>query len=138
MESPEGSPPDLRSVFGRLESGSSAGSADMFAEQFLNLDPARAMVVTRDQLSAALPQRQTLFAAAGIRGTRLQHLDVRPLDALHQLADTEWAAEFDDPNAEPLTLRSTFLVRLVDGAWRIVVYLNHQDIVTELARRATR
>lgn len=124
--------PDLSAFLQRL---SSAGT-DVFADAFLSLDPLRAMVVTRKQLTAALPQRRALFAAAGVRNTRLQSLDARPLDDLHQLAETTWATEFDDPATEPLTLRSTFLVRRQGGSWSVLVYLNHHDIAAELTRRA--
>lgn len=138
---PPGVSPDLHALVQRLESGPDADSsagAELFAESFLSLDPRRATVVSRAQLLAALPRRREMFAAAGIRRTRLQHLDARPLDERHQLARTTWAAELDDPDAEPLLLRSTFLLRLADGTWNVVVYLNHDDIGAELARRAAR
>jgi hypothetical protein len=32
------------------------------------------------------------------------------------------------PPRDPVCLRSTFILRQDDGAWRIVLYLNHQDM----------
>ncbi len=133
MEPPTVSP-DLFALVGRLGSDTDDG-ADLFAETFLSLDPVRSTVATREQLRSALPQRRALFKSAGIRRTRLESLDLHPLDDRHQLARTTWAAEFDDPQAEPVTLRATFLLRRDDGSWRVLVYLNHDDIGAELARR---
>jgi hypothetical protein len=126
--------PDLFAFVGRLASGTDGG-ADLFAETFLSLDPVRSTVATREQLRSALPQRRALFESAGIRRTRLESVDVHPLDDRHQLAKTTWTTEFDDPQAQPVTLRSTFLLRRNDGSWRVLVYLNHDDIGAELARR---
>lgn len=126
---------DVRALFEVLGTAADERGAALFAETFLSLDPMSASVVTNEQLRAALPRRSAMFAAAGVRAIRLEHLDARPLDELHQLVTTWWATELEDVDAEPLTLRSTYLVRLVDGSWRIVLYLNHNDMAAELARR---
>jgi hypothetical protein len=127
---------DVRALFEELESADDEAAAALFADTFLSLDPASASVVTNEQLRAALPRRSAMFAAAGVRATRLEHLHTRALDERHQLVSTSWTTALVDPDAEPLTLRSTYVVRLVDASWRIVLYLNHDDIAAELARRA--
>ncbi len=134
-------PAGLRAHLERL--GSDAGrepgaAADLFAETFLALDPVRTVVVTRERMRAALVQRRTRFAAAGIRATHLHTLRTRPLDDRHHLAETTWSTESDDPKGAPLVLRSTFLLRESEGNWSVVVYLNHDDIDAELARRTPR
>jgi hypothetical protein len=127
---------DVRELFEALgAAGDDDAGAALFADTFLSLDPKSASMVTNEQLRAALPHRSAMFAAAGVRAITLQHLEAQPLDEQHQLVSTSWRTQLVDPAAEPLTLRSTYLVRLVDGAWRIVVYLNHDDIAAELARR---
>jgi ketosteroid isomerase-like protein len=52
-----------------------------------------------------------------------------PLDDLHTLVRTSWNLRMrnESPRA-PACLRSTFILRKDDGAWRIVLYLNHQDM----------
>jgi hypothetical protein len=134
-------PYGLRAHLERLASGADSGpesAVDLFAETFLALDPVRSVVVTREGMRAALVQRHARFAAAGIRTTRLETLKTRPLDDRHQLAETTWSAESDDPAAVPLVLGTTFLLRESEGNWSVVVYLNHDDIDTELARRTPR
>jgi hypothetical protein len=128
---------DVRSLFEALgAAGDDEAGAALFADTFLSLDPTSASVVTNEQLRAALPHRSAMFAAAGVRATTLDHLEAQPLDERHQLVSTSWTTVLADPAAKPLTMRSTYLLRLVDGEWRIVLYLNHDDIAAELARRS--
>jgi hypothetical protein len=100
----------------------------LFLPTFLSLDPAAASAVERDALIAFLPHRRELFARAGASGTRLAHLEVSPLDAVHVLARTTWEVLFDGPHA-PVTLRSSFLLRHTEDGWRIAVYLNHESLL---------
>ncbi|MET9019148.1 nuclear transport factor 2 family protein [Actinopolymorpha sp. NPDC004070] len=122
---------EFRQFFERFDTS----GADVFHEQFLSLDPARAAVVTRDQLRAVLPRRAQMFGSVGATGTRLRDLDARPLDELHALVETHWDVDFADENAEPLTLHATYLLRRTDDGWSVVVYLNHQDIGGVIANR---
>ncbi len=122
---------ELREFLERL----ATSGADAFHEQFLSLDPAKATVVTREQLRAVLPGRAQMFGKVGATGTHLRDLDVRPLDDQHVLSETRWDVEFADENAEPLTLHATYLLRRSDGGWNVVAYLNHQDIGSVLADR---
>jgi hypothetical protein len=118
-----------------LESLSGTGSADAFHDQFLSLDPATVTLVSREQLEQAIPARRAMFAAVGATGTTLRHVEVHELDDLHVLATTTWDVELVDKRAEPLTLESSYLMRRIDAAWRVLVYLNHRDIAAVLAER---
>ncbi|SDR88024.1 SnoaL-like domain-containing protein [Actinopolymorpha singaporensis] len=122
---------ELREFFERFDTS----GADAFHEQFLSLDPAKATVVTRDQLRAVLPRRAQMFSSVGATGTRLRDLHARSLDDHHTLVETYWDVELADEDAEPLTLHATYLLRRADEGWRVVVYLNHQDIGSVLANR---
>jgi hypothetical protein len=121
--------------FGRAGDGADpAGLAGCFAERFLALDPGTAAPVERGALIAALPARRRLFASIGAAGTDLAGLDETPLDEMHTLAETTWRVRFDEPR-EPLLLRSAFLLRREPAGWRIVVYLNHDDLAATIAAR---
>lgn len=113
-----------------------AGGADLFHDTFLNLDPTTISFVTRDQLRASLPMRAKLFAALGVTGLTIADIDPIELDAQHVLVRTTWTASMTDPDAEPLVLRSTYLLRRYEGSWQILAYLNHQDLKAMLATRA--
>nr|AQQ75073.1 hypothetical protein [uncultured bacterium] len=100
---------------------------DMFAQQFLTMDPTSATPVARDNLVAFLPHRKSIFNRAGATGTTLGSLDVEPLDSNHVLARTTWDVVFDRDH-DPVALRSTFILRREDR-WRIAVYLNHDSLL---------
>jgi hypothetical protein len=147
--------PDVRSFFERYQQATdsldSAAVAESFQDFFLNLDPGSATPVSRDALIKALPGRGQLFASIGATGADLATIAESPLDEQHTLVTTTWTVRFGaaaGPGApsgsgaavqaaRPLTLRSTFLLRReAGGPWRIVVYLNHQDIVGMIRDRA--
>lgn len=136
MQAAETASTTVRALFEILGSGGDDEGAALFAQTFLSLDPTSVSVVTNEQLRAALPHRSAMFAAAGVRGLSLERLEAQALDDRHQLVVTSWTTELEDPHTDPLTLRSTYVIRLVDESWRIVLYLNHDDIAAELARRS--
>jgi hypothetical protein len=104
----------------------------LFLPTFLSLDPDSAAPVERGALIAFLPHRRGVFARAGATGTSLASLEVVPLDDFHVWAHTTWDVLYEDPH-EPVTLRSSFLVRRGADGWRIAVYLNHESLVRLLS-----
>ena len=100
---------------------------------FLNLDPASATSVSREALLSALPMRENYFGSLGVDGMDLATVAETPLDAIHTLARTTWSVRFSPGvTARPLTVSSTFLLRHSDDGWRIVAYLNHQDVTAAI------
>ena len=100
----------------------------LFLPAFFSLDPASAAPVERQALISFLPRRRGVFERAGATGTRLATIEVTSLDPLHALAATTWTVLFHGPH-DPVTLRSTFLLRRTGDGWRIAVYLNHESLL---------
>lgn len=100
----------------------------------MSLDASSATTLSPQALLAALPRRKQLFEAIGSDGLELADISELPLDDLHTLVRTSWNLRLrNQPLRNPVCLRSTFLLRKDDGTWRIVLYLNHQDM-TKLFR----
>jgi hypothetical protein len=124
---------DVRAFFRRFErAGDDLDTetlTNLFCDVFMNLDPGSAAAVPARALLAALPRRKQLFDAIGSDGLKLTGISEMPLDDLHTLVQTSWKlrmrTEWPD---DPLCLRSTFMLRNEDRSWRIVLYLNHQDM----------
>jgi hypothetical protein len=116
---------------------SAAPQGHHWAETFLSVDPVRAATVTRAAMLEVLPRRREMFERIGARQSELVEAAETRLDERHTLVRTAWrwrlAAASDTP--EELVLRSTFLLRREETGWRIVVYLNHQDVPALLAAR---
>ena len=133
--------PDVRAFFQRYDRASHDFDSDAltssFYDVFLSMDASSAVALSRQALLAALPRRRQLFQAIGSDGLELADISEMPLDDLHTLVRTSWNLRVrHEPPGGPLRLRSTFILRKDDGAWRIVLYLNHQDmneLFTELA-----
>jgi len=133
--------PDVRAFFQRYDRASGSfdqALASSFFDVFLSLDASSAVALSPQALLAALPRRKQLFEAIGSDGLELADLSEMPLDDLHVLVRTSWNLRMrEEPPRGPVRLRSTFILRKDHGAWRIVLYLNHQDmnkLFTELAQ----
>ena len=125
--------PDVRDFFRRYQRAGedldSPALANSFCGVFLSLDPNSATAVSPQALLAALPRRKQLFEAIGSDGLELADISEMPLDDLHTLVRTSWRLRMrDEAPRDPVFLLSTFILRKEDGAWRIVLYLNHQDL----------
>jgi len=125
--------PDVHDFFQRYQSAGeqldSEALAGFFSGVFLSLDPNSATAVSPQALLAALPRRRQLFQAIGSDGLELADISEMPLDDLHTLVRTSWRLRMrSQAPRDPIFLLSTFILRREDGAWRIVLYLNHQDL----------
>ena len=124
--------PDVRAFFERYaQAGEDLDGETLrssFAENFLALDPNSAVALTPQALMAALPRRKALFESAGSDGLELDQLIETPLDDVHTLVGATWQLRMRDPGGGPVTLRSTFVLQRDGATWRIVVYINHEDI----------
>ena len=134
--------PDVRDFFQRYQRAAdeldSQALANLFSGVFMTLDVNSATAVSPQALLAALPRRRQLFEAIGSDGLELADISEMPLDDLHTLVRTSWRLRMRDRVLrDPVFLLSTFILRRDDGAWRIAVYLNHQDLnrlLSDLAR----
>jgi hypothetical protein len=125
--------PDVRAFFQRYERAAedldSEALTGLFRAVFMSLDTSSATTLSPQALLAALPRRKQLFEAIGSDGLELADISELPLDDLHTLVRTSWNLRMRNvPPRDPICLRSTFILRKDDGAWRIVLYLNHQDM----------
>ena len=125
--------PDVREFFERYERPGQSLDAGVlarcFAKQFLSLDSSSSQALTPAALMAALPRRKALFQSIGSDGLELNGLEETPLDDMHTLVWTSWMLRLRGESAHaPITLKSTFVLRREHGEWRIVLYLNHQDM----------
>jgi len=129
---------DFVTAFAAASDRDPAASAALFCDDFLSLDPTSVRPVTAQQLAATLPRRVEMFASIGAQGTELVEFSEQPIDDQHTLLRTAWRVRFADAHAEPLTLRSSYLLHRDENGWRIAVYLNHADIVAVIQDRQSR
>src|SRR5215475_420977 len=125
--------PDVRAFFRRYERAAEDldGEAltSLFCDVFMTLDASSAAAISPQALLAALPRRKQLFEGIGSDGLELADISEMPLDDLHTLVWTSWRLRMrGQAPRDPIFLLSTFILRREDEAWRVVLYLNHQDL----------
>ena len=125
--------PDVRAFLQRYDRAAHDLDTDAlissFGDIFLSLDASSAVAMSPQALLAALPRRRQLFEAIGSDGLELGDVSEMPLDDRHTLVRTSWRLRMrDQAPHDPMLLHSTFLLRKDDRAWRIVLYLHHQDM----------
>jgi len=137
--------PGVRAFFERYDRAARDLDTDAltssFADVFLSLDARSAVAVSPRALLAALPRRKQLFENIGSDGLELADISETPLDDRHTLVRTSWHLRMQNrAPRDPISLHSTFILRKDGEAWRIVLYLNHQDMTrlfSELAHAPT-
>jgi len=113
-----------------------ASAASAFAENFFYSDGTTARMLPQAAISAAAAQRRAAMEKGGFGPSRLQQIDVFPLDARYAWAATVWSSTPDARSGErqPLLLRATYLVEVREADVRIVAYLSHTNFAEALAK----
>jgi hypothetical protein len=101
---------------------------DLFAEVFLNGDPAGSAPVPRAALRQALPARERLFTDAGLGHPQLESVTYTPLGGHYGVLLTTWRVSALDGVGRSVQLRSSFVLRLEHERVEAVAYLNDQDL----------
>lgn len=146
----------VRAFFERFERAGKEDPEDAvacFAPVFLSADPTATQPLTREELRAALPYRERMFASMGVSGLRLGALSEEALGENHLLVRAQWITEpaagghgnspgdgagTGGEGDDVLTLDSTYVLqRAADGTLQIVFYLNHQDMAALAAAGTT-
>ena len=123
--------PDIDAFLSQYESRfAHPGVGEPFADEFLVVDPNRVLVFSRPMFVESLPARRGLFERAGVGDVRRIGAAQLDLDPLHLLLSVDWSAE--RASRDSVHMEATFLLRREDAGPRVLVYLNHGDIVALL------
>jgi len=117
--------------------GDIAALSAQFADGFLAAGPQGAKAVRASDFAPALLKRKQLFESLGCKSAALLSLQPTALDDRYTLARTQWRMNFEPPQGSPqeVLADSTFLVDTSGDAFKILVYLAHQDIAAILKER---
>jgi hypothetical protein len=124
--------------FARQSNGDNIQSqVAQFADTFLAAGPQGAKCVHSSDFGPALLKRKQYFDGLGCQPSTLVSINETPLDARYVLVRTQWRMTFTRPAAdpEPVLADSTFIVDTASEAFKIVLYLAHQDILQILKDR---
>lgn len=110
-----------------------------FAETFLAAGPAGAQCVRAADFARALPRRTELFESLGCEPAKLIGIHPSPIDDRYALVRTTWRFTLRGTAAESdiLDSASIFLVDTGTHPYRILAYINPQDILETVRQRKT-
>jgi hypothetical protein len=121
----------LASFERNANSGDAVEVAAQFADTFMAADASGARAVPSSALLRAIPERRKMFEQLGSSVTTLASVEEMRLDDRYVLLKMEWLMKFESGSRE-VTLRSTFVVHRSDEGWKVVFYLNHEDLAAVL------
>jgi hypothetical protein len=119
------------------QSGDVPAIVGQFADVFLAVGPQGAQCIRGSDFANALPKRKQLFDSLGCQFTALVSLNEIQLDTRFVMARTQWKMTFSrNPGQEQeILVDSTFIIDTAVDGFKIVLYLNTQDILTLLKDR---
>jgi hypothetical protein len=131
----------IQEFFKAFETSSAAGDVEglaaMYATAFLAAGPKGAQVVKSSDMLQVIPKRKQMLASIGCESASLVSLHENKLDDRYSLVRTEWRWRVKPAGIDPqdIVLSSTFLIQRSKNELRIVLYLNHADIMDTLRER---
>jgi hypothetical protein len=119
------------------QSGDLPAIVSQFADVFLAVGPQGAQCIRGSDFALALPKRKQLFDSLGCQFTALASLNEIQLDARFVMARTQWKMTFAHGSGreQDILVDSTFIIDTGAVDFKIVFYLNTQDILELLKDR---
>lgn len=113
--------------------------AEHFAEIFLAAGPAGAQCVRAADFARVLPRRAEIFSSLGCDPAELIDVQPVPIDGRYALVRSVWRFKFRRETGETDAVDSVslFLVDTGGDAFRILAYINPQNILEAIRRHRT-
>jgi hypothetical protein len=129
----------VQSFFETFAAKNAAGDVDgllqLFAPTVMIAGPNGTNVLPSNAMAAAIRSRKQRLDSLGVPSATIAGCELTPLSDRYTLARTQWRFDLSRLHSDPVTLSSTFLLEHVGAETRIVVYLNHHDIMALLRER---
>lgn len=111
--------------------------ARLYAPVFLAAGANGVQAVKSADLALAIPKRRQMLEAIGCRPAILVSLEETELDDRYTMARMrwQWRVERGEAATVEITLGSTVILQRSGEGLQIVLYLNHEDIVSVLRQR---
>jgi ketosteroid isomerase-like protein len=122
---------EVSAFLARFERNANSGDAEevvaQFADTFMAADANGARAVPSSAMLRAIPERRKMFERLGNSVTTLASVEEMRLDERYVLLRLEWLMKFE-PGGREVRLRSTFVLHHSEDGWKVVFYLNHEDL----------
>lgn len=109
----------------------------LYADTFMFAGPHGVQSVKKDEFLKVIPKMKAHFSSLGLSETRLQSVQVNPLDSRYLLASVVWRMTLHNaPGTQHVDASATYvLAREQGGALSIVFQIDHQDLASVIKSR---
>jgi hypothetical protein len=129
----------VQSFFETFAAKNAGGDVDgllrLFAPTVMIAGPNGTNVLPSNAMAAAIRSRKQRLDSLGVPSATIAGCEATALGARYTLARTEWLFDLSRLHTDSVTLSSTFLLEHADADARIILYLNHHDIMAVLRER---
>jgi len=117
-----------------LQSGESDALTRIYHESFLFGGTAGAQTVDRAAFLTMVPKRTAFVKSLGLTETLLGSVDSSALDERYTLAKVVWVMKVEKTGkpVQHLEASATYVLLRFEDSFRIVVQIDHQDLLAEL------
>ena len=111
----------------------------IYHTSFLFGGPKGAQAVKLEDFLKVIPHRAEFARKIGLTQTRLVSAQAAPLDAVYVLATTVWEMTVERPGTERHleSTKASYIMLKQDNSYRIVVQIDHQDLMERLEKNLT-
>ena len=104
----------------------------LYADTFMFGGPNGAQAVKKEDFLKVVPKRKAYFASMGLSETRLESVEVNPLDSKYLLAKVAWKMKLENSvGSRHLETFATYILMRGDGdGLSIVFQIDHQDLAS--------
>jgi len=104
--------------------------ADCYADVFLFGGPQGVQSIKKDDFVKVLPRRKDFFRSVGLVSSKVDELEVAPLDARYNLVKVFWKMRFESATRGPIESQNSasYILSATADSFQIVVQLDHQDL----------
>jgi hypothetical protein len=129
----------VQSFFEMFAAKNAAGDVDellqLFAPTVMIAGPNGTQVLPSNVMAAAIRSRRQRLDSLNVPNATIAGCEATVLGDRYTLARTKWRFDLSRLHTDPVTLSSAFLLEHTGADTRIILYLNHHDIMTVLRER---
>jgi len=113
--------------------GDFSALSDLYADQFIFASPNGSQNIKKEDFLKVIPKRKQFFLSIGLKETKLGTFSFSELDEFYIQIKAQWEMTIQIPKGNAvLIVESTYIVENRAGVSRIVLQIDHQDLMAKV------
>ncbi len=132
--------PQVKEFFQQYERANATSDvtaiAKLYGDTFMFCGPHSTQTVKKNDFLRVLPKMKARFSARGLSDSQLEAVEASTLDSKYVLAKVAWKMTLRTAQGnQRIDALATYVLARNDGAFAIVVQIDHQDLATVVSDR---